>query len=431
MYKKRIIDKKIETLLDAPIAIQIVGPKWCGKTTTGKQFSQSFIDFQDETNKQRYKLLAENNIKLLLEGDKPRLIDEWQEIKAIWNAVRRSVDDSPSNKLEYILTGSVIPPSKEGLHTGTGRFLSLTMKTMSLFESGESTGEVSLASLLDENVNVSAISPLTYSDLAYITCRGGWPRTINLPKEIALEIAKSYVDEVCNKDISVYDGVNRNANLAKAILKAYARHTSTINSDKTLFKDIRSIYGEVSNPTIYEYLEVLKNLYIIDEIAAWNPNIRSKTAIAASSKKSFIDPSIGAAALNCSPKELEFDPETFGLLFENLVARDLSIYISNTGGYLRHYRDRYGVECDTIVHFANGEYGLVQAKLGSSKEEEAIDAMIKIYELIKRNIEENPKDKTLRLPSFMLVVTGGGYAYKVANKGYDNIYVVPLGCLKD
>lgn len=345
--------------------------------------------------------------------------------------MRRRVDDSNQNTLEYILTSSALPLSTEGLHTGTGRIVTLTMKTMSLFESGESSGEVSLRSLLDSNTNVSGISKLTYKDLAYITCRGGWPQTINLPGKRALEVSKSFVDELCNKDMSVYDGVKRDANLARAILKAYARHVSTINSDKTLIEDVKKIYGKVSHTTIYNYLEVLQKLYIIDEISAWKPIIRSKTAISRSSKKSFADPSIAVAALACSPEDLEYDPETFGLLFENLVARDLSIYISNTGGYLQHYRDRYGVECDTIIHFPSGEYGLVQAKLGSSKEEEAIDTMIKIYELIKQNIQNNPKDKTLRLPSFMLVVTGGEYAYKVANKGYDNIYVVPLACLKD
>lgn len=431
MYKKRIIDNKIQTLLDAPIAIQIIGPKWCGKTTTGKHFSKSFIDLQDQVNEKRYKLLAENDIQLLLEGEKPRLIDEWQEIKAIWNAVRRSVDNANQNKLEYILTGSVIPPSTIGLHTGTGRIVSLTMKTMSLFESGESTGSVSLISLLNNQTSISATSKLSYADLAYITCRGGWPRTIQLAKEVALEISKAYVDEVCNKDVSNYDGVSRNPNLTRIILKSYARHISTINSDKALIQDIKSLYGEISDPTIYNYLDVLKRLYIIDEISAWNPNIRSKTAISTSPKKSFVDPSIGAAALNCSPKELEYDPETFGLLFENMVSRDLSIYVANTGGYIQHYRDRYGVECDTIIHFPDGQYGLVQAKLGSNKEVEAIDTMINIYELIKKNIDANPNDKSLRLPSFMLVVTGGQFAYKVTNKGYDNIYVVPLGCLKD
>lgn len=431
MYKKRIIDEKILSLLNAPIAIQIIGPKWCGKTTTAKHFSKSFIDFQDPVNAKRYKLLAENNISLLLEGAKPRLIDEWQEIKTIWNAVRRSVDVGPQNKLEYILTGSVIPPSTDGLHSGTGRIISITMKTMSLFESGESTGDVSLKSLLDKKTHVSGTSKLSYSDLAYIICRGGWPKTISLPKETALTISRAYVDEVCSKDISNYDGVTRNSNLARIILKAYARHTSTINSDKALIQDIKNLYGEVSNPTIYSYLEVFKKLFIIDEISAWNPNIRSKTAILTAPKKSFIDPSIGAAALNCSPKDLEYDPQTLGLLFENMVARDLSIYISNTGGYIQHYRDRYGIECDTIIHFPNGEYGLVQAKLGTSQETEAIATMVKIHQLVEKNMCENPSDKSLRLPSFMLVVTGGQYAYKVENKDYDNIYVVPLGCLKD
>lgn len=431
MYKDRIVDKRIERLLNAPVAIQIIGPKWCGKTTTAKKYSKSFIDLQDQSHAERYKLMADSDIQLLLEGDKPRLIDEWQEIKPIWNAIRRKVDESNHQKLEYFLTGSVIPPTTEGLHTGTGRIVSLSMKPMSLFESGDSKGSVSLHSLLDNQSNISSISKLTYADLAYLTCRGGWPRTINLPKNTALEISKSYVDELCNRDVSNYDGVKRNPLLAKNLLKAYARHVSTIDSDKSLIMDVKNYHGQVSNPTVYDYIDVFKKLFVIDEISAWNPNIRSKTAIMTSPKKSFADPSIGASALNCSPKDLEFDPETFGLLFENLVTRDLGVYISNTGGYIQHYRDRYGVECDTILHFSDGQYALVQAKLGSKKETEAIDTMIKIYELIKKNMTENPNDKSLRLPSFMLVVTGGEYAHKVIDKGYDNIYVVPLGCLKD
>ena len=431
MYKKRIVDLKIKSLLNAPVAIQIVGPKWCGKTTTGKYFSKSFIDLQDQANEKRYKLLAENDIQLLLEGAKPRLIDEWQEIKSIWNAIRRRVDNSNENKLEFLLTGSVIPSTTEGLHTGTGRIITVLMKPMSLYESGESTGEVSLKSLLESSTQVSSISKLSYSDLAYLTCRGGWPRIVNLSKEISLEVSRAYIDEVCNRDISNYDGKKRDPILARNILKAYARQVSTIESDNALIKDVKNLSGEISNPTIYSYIDVLKKLYIIDEINAWNPNIRSKTSINTSPKKSFIDPSIGAAALNCTPKDLEYDPETFGLLFENMVTRDLSIYISNTGGHIRHYRDRYGVECDTIIHFSDGRYGLVQAKLGSSKENEAIDTMIKIYELIKKKIEESPRDKSLRLPSFMLVVTGGEFAYKVSNKGYENIFVVPLGCIRD
>jgi len=431
MYKTRLVDHRIEELLNAPVAIQLKGPKWCGKTTTAKHFSKSFIDLQNPSQGANYKFIAENNITLLLEGDKPRLIDEWQEIKTIWNAVRREVDDSPSKKVKYFLTGSVVPPDTEGLHTGLGRIVGLDMKPMSLFESGESNGSVSLSSLLKADVVVQSHSSLTYSDLAYLTCRGGWPKIINLPPEHALLIAQSYVTELCERDVSRYDGVKRDPLLVKAILKAYSRQISTIDSDAALLRDVRSIYGDVSITTLSTYLNVLKNLFVIDEIPAWNPNIRSKTAISSSPKKSFVDPSIAAAALQCTPKDLELDPETFGLLFENLVDRDLSVYLANRGGHLQHYRDRYGVECDSIVCFPNGEYGLVQAKLGGKKVEEAIDTMLKIASLIEKNKAEHPEDKTLRMPSFMLVVTGTEYAYKVTNKGKESIYVVPLGCLKD
>ncbi len=431
MYKKRMIDQRIEELLNAPVAIQLKGPKWCGKTTTAKHFSESFIDLQSPAQGANYRLIAENNIALLLEGDKPRLIDEWQEIKTIWNAVRREVDDSPSKKVEYFLTGSVVPPDTEGLHTGLGRIIGLDMKPMSLFESGESNGSVSLSSLLKSDLTVQSHSSLTYSDLAYLTCRGGWPKIIDLSPEQALLIAQSYVTELCERDVSRYDGVKRDPLLAKAILKAYSRQISTIDSDTSLFKDVQSIFGDVSQTTLKQYLHVFQSLFVIDEISSWNPNIRSKTAISSSPKKSFVDPSIAAAALQCTPKDLELDPETFGLLFENLVDRDLSVYLANRGGHLQHYRDRYGVECDSIVCFPSGEYGLVQAKLGGKKVEEAIDTMLKIASLIEKNKAEHPEDKTLRMPSFMLVVTGTEYAYKVTNKGKGSIYVVPLGCLKD
>lgn len=430
MYRKRIIDKEITSLLNVPIAIQIVGPKWCGKTTTAKFHSKSFIDLQDPDRSSDYKRIADGSIKLLLEGDKPRLIDEWQEIKQIWNAVRREVDNSQSNKLEYFLTGSVIPPSTEGLHTGVGRIVSLKMRPMSLYESGESNGSVSLKSLLEAKPQINGSSTLTYSDYAYLVCRGGWPRTIDLPREHALKIAKAYTLELCDKDMSNYDNVKRSSDLAEVILRSYSRHVSAIGSTQSVYNDVRNIYGDVSDNTIRSYIEVFRNLYVIDEIPAWNPNIRSKTAISVSAKNSLVDPSIAAAALNCTPKQLEMDPRTFGLLFENLVTRDLSAYVENSGGTLRHYRDRYGVECDTIVNFADGRYGLVQIKLGSGQIDEAINTMKKIHSLIQKNIDENPDDKTLALPSFMLVITGTKYAYKVKDEQYDNIFVVPLGTLK-
>lgn len=430
MYKKRIVDNEIEKLINAPVAIQLVGPKWCGKTTTAKRYSKSFIDLQDPNKALDYKRIADGNIKLLLEGEKPRLIDEWQEIKQVWNAVRREVDQNNSNKLEYFLTGSVIPPEVKGLHTGVGRIISLKMKPMSLYESGESNGLVSLKSLLKKDVKISAKSNLTYSDYAYLTCRGGWPRTINLSEDAALIISKAYVKELCEKDISNYDGVKRNSLLATNVLRAYARQVSSIGTDKSLYNDVRKINGEVSDNTIRNYLDVFKSLFVIDEIPAWNPNIRSKTSITASAKKTLICPSIAAAALNCSPKQLELDPETFGLLFENLCSRDIGIYVEKSGGHIMHYRDRYGIECDTIVKFSDGNYGLVQVKLGSRKIDEAIETMKAIYHLIQKNINENPNDKTLTLPSFMLVVTGTEYAYNVSDKEFDNIYVVPLGCLK-
>jgi len=304
------------------------------------------------------------------------------------------------------------------------------MKPMSLYESGESNGSISLKSLLEKNIKISGKSYLTYSDYAYLICRGGWPKTVFLSKDSALIIFKSYVKELCEKDISNYGGVKRNKVLATNVLRAYSRQVSTIGTDKTLFDDVRRLHGDVSDNTIRNYLEIFKSLFVIDEISAWNPNIRSKTAITSSVKKTLIRPSIAAASFNCSPKELELDPETYGLLFENLCTRYIGVYIENSGGHMMHYRDRYGVECDTIVKFPDGNYGLIQIKLGSSKIDEAVGTMKTIYRLIQKNIVENPNDKTLLLPSFMLVVTGTEYAYHVSDEEYNNIYVIPLGCLK-
>ena len=420
-YINRIVDKVIEDKLKFIGCVVVKGPKWCGKTTTSKQFSKSIIELQDPVEGRKYKEIAENNIKLLLEGENPRLIDEWQIIPDIWNAVRYDIDKKDGKGL-YILTGSVTPNDEEtsDLHSGTGRMAFVTMHPMSLFESGDSNGTISLKDILNNNVTVDGQkSDVSYERLAYLTCRGGWPSAVKITDEtLALKIASEYLDALCETDIKIAKK-NKNPVLTRAIIRAYSRLVCTIEADKTLYTDIRSIYGDVSDPTIMTYLNKLNRLYVTDEVSAWNPNIISKTNVRTAPKKTLVDSSIACAALQCSPKELALDPISFGLLFENLVDRDLKIYASSQGGFLRHYRDRYGLECDQVIHFNNGEYGLIQTKLGTKKVKEATDKLIELRSKIKTN--------NIKEPKFLMVVTGSDIAYTTK----EGVLIVPIGCLRD
>ena len=423
-YVKRIIDKEIKKKLAVMGAVVIKGPKWCGKTTSAKKISKSVIEMQNPEMAENYMELAATKPSLLLEGEKPRLIDEWQIAPTLWNAVRYDVDNT-GRKGQYILTGSATPNdiNDKYLHSGVGRFSFINMKPFSLYESNESNGKISLKDIFDKKVNIDGIrSELTYEKLAYALCRGGWPASLGLDEENALEISKSYIDVLCESDISKVDNVSRNPRLARTILRAYSRQISTIDSDKTLYEDVMSNYAEVTERTIIEYLHALERLYIIEEMDSWNPNIRSKTAIRSSKKKTMVDPSLAVAALGVSPKDLMLDINTFGLLFKNLVDRDLSIYVNGIGGYIEHYRDRYGLECDSVIHLNDGRYGLIEVKLGSMKGiKEAEEHLLKLKSLIEKN-------KKMRKPEFLMIVTGiTDIAYTTNN----DIMVVPIGCLKD
>ena len=427
IYKERIIDKELSKQMKVAGAILIRGPKWCGKTTTCKQRAKSYIELQDEDidmeNSNALKL-AELKPSLLLEGEKPRLIDEWQLAPNLWNTVRHSVDET-GKKGQYLLTGSATPNEKENqnLHSGAGRFAFLNMKTMSLYESGDSNGKISLAEILNGNRKIDGItSDITYERMAFLICRGGWPDIFNIEDEdVSLSIAKNYITAVCESDISRIDGISRNTELARLILRAYARLDSTIESNQTLISDVIANNNNVTDRTINDYLAILKKLYIIDEIPAWNPNIRSKTAIRSTPKKSLVDPSLATAILGISPKELMLDPNTYGLLFENLVDRDLSVYINAIGGTLSHYRDRYGLECDEVAHFDNGKYCLIETKIGSEK---SIDEAEKHFLELEKLIKENGR---LRKPEFLMIITNTKMAYTTKN----GVLVVPIGCLKD
>jgi hypothetical protein len=420
-YIERIVDREIKEKLSIMGAVLIKGPKWCGKTTSSKQIANSVLEMQNPDLQENYMELANTRPSLLLQGEKPKLIDEWQLAPKLWNAVRYAVDKNGIPG-QYILTGSATPIEDDTLHSGVGRFAFITMKTMTLFESGDSNGKISLSEILNGNKNIDGIkTDLNYEKIAYVLCRGGWPNSVNLPEKQSLEIPKNYIDVLCDSDISRVDGVKRNPQLARAILKSYARQVSTIDSNQALFDDIKANYSDVSERTIIDYLDVLKKLYIIEEIEAWNPNIRSKTAIRTSNKKTMIDPSLAVAALGASPEEIMLDIRTYGLLFENLVNRDLSVYVNSIGGTLRHYRDRYNLECDNVIHFNDGRYALVETKLGGTKIKEAEEHLITLRNLI---LENEPK---IGEPEFMMIITGTDMAYTTEK----SVLIVPIGCLKN
>ena len=365
--------------------------------------------------------LADINPGILLKGEVPRLIDEWQIAPKLWDAVRFEVDHR-KDEGQFILTGSAVPADKNLItHTGTGRFSFLLMRPMTLFESLDSTGRVSLKDLFDSK-DVSGTNNLSLDDIAYVCCRGGWPRSISMEKEIALDQAFDYYDAVVNSDISKVDGVSREPTRVKNLMRSYARNVGSQVSNETLKEDmINNDSFSLDTDTVFSYINALKKIFVIDEVPAWNPNLRSKTAIRTSDTRYFIDPSIATAALGLGPNDLINDLNTFGFIFENLCVRDLRVYAESINGNLYHYRDSSSLECDAVIHLRNGSYGLVEIKLGGDKlVEEGADNLIKLKNKLDTSKMKNP--------SFLMVVTAtGDYAYKRS----DEIYVVPIGCLKN
>ncbi len=425
-YIERIIDNQFDLLMEAFGATLILGPKGCGKTTTAKQKANTIIEFQDEEKRANYIDMAENRPSRLLRGKKPVLFDEWQDAPKIWGAIRKDVDDSGETG-QYILTGSSSQTVKTP-HTGTLRIARLKMYPMSLYESSESNGNISLMELFnnkdisDENWE----SDLTVDELVFAICRGGWPRSvINKTENAKLIVAKKLYEQTTHVDISNIDGVKRNPQWADAIMKSYARNICQSTDMKNIFKDARSDTN-MSEPTFFDYVEALQKLFIIEDVEAWCPSIRSKTAIRASKKKNFIDPSLVVAAFGVDPDYFDKDYKTLGFLFESLVIRDLKIYSSEHGGKVSYYRDRYGLEADVVLHLQDGRYALIEIKLGQSEIEEGAQHLLEIERLIK---EYNKKEKQvpLRLPDLKIVITGVKYGYIRP----DGVYVVPIGCLKD
>lgn len=433
-YKNRVADRLLAEKLEAFGAVLIEGPKYCGKTTLASQQAGSILSMADTDTLGQNLALARTNISRLLAGETPRLIDEWQIAPQFWDAVRNEVDKRNEDG-QFMLTGSAVPPKpkkdesgniieEENIHhTGTGRISRLRLRTMSLWESEDSTGDVSLEELFINPDTVDGVSNIDLDRLAYLTCRGGWPKAVLKKSEkAALAQAFDYYDSVVSNDIKRVDDIDRDEELTKRIMRSYARNQGTQATVGTILADIKSNGDErMSDSTVYSYIKALKEIFVIEDSIAWNPNLRSKTAIRTSDTRYFIDPSIATAALGMGPKDLINDMETFGLIFETLAIRDLRVYADALDGKVYHYRDKNNLECDAVIHLRNGSYGLVEVKIGGA-------------ELIKEGAESlktlsSKIDSTrMKTPSFMMVLTGiGKFAYK---RPEDGVLVVPIGCLK-
>lgn len=421
-YKPRISDGLLARKLAGKGAVLIEGPKWCGKTTTAKQQAKSTLDLGDSGVLKQSRQMMDISPKTLLQGDTPRLIDEWQTIPPLWDSIRDEVDKR-SDFSQFILTGSsVLPQADETIHSGTGRFAKLRMRPMTLFESGDSTGEVSISELF----NGKSIEPITCNtdlqQIAFLTCRGGWPMATFLTGEIALDQAFDYVDSVVERDIQRVDGVKRSPERVRLLLRSYARNISQQVSYSTIKADMQSNDSQtLDEDTVADYIKALKRLFVIEDLAAWNPNLRSKSAIRTSDTRHFVDPSIGTASLGLGPNDLMNDLESFGLFFEDLAVRDLRVFAEALDGKLYHYRDSSGLECDTVLHRRNGSYGLIEVKLGGEK-------LINDGMAALRNLADAIDTTRMPKPSFMMVLTAvGQYAYQHP----DGVFVVPISCIRD
>ena len=423
-YKKRIADLLLADKLEAMGAVLIEGPKYCGKTTLASQQANSILYMADPDTKSQNLAMAQTNIKRLLEGETPRLIDEWQLVPQFWDAVRNEVDKRDEDG-QFMLTGSAVPPKQDDIfHSGTGRMAWLKLRTMSLWESGESSGDVSLGALFRNTDTIDGTSNIDIDQLAFLTCRGGWPKaTLKTNRKAALLQAKEYYEAVCRYDVSRVDDVERDPELTKRLMRSYARNQGAQASAGTILADIRANESDnLGENTIYSYIKALKMIFVIEDALAWNPNLRSKTAIRTSDTRYFTDPSIAVAALGLGPEDLVNDLNTFGLFFETLCIRDLRVYADALGGTVYHYRDKSNLECDAVVHLENGSYGLIEIKLGGN---DLINEGAKNLQALANKLDTTKMKK----PAFLMVLTGvGNYAYKRPN---DGVLVVPIGCLKD
>jgi predicted AAA+ superfamily ATPase len=420
-YRARIADDNLKRKLEGKGAVLIEGPKWCGKTTTAEQLAASVLYMDDPERKQQNITMSEINPKRLLQGETPRLIDEWQLAPKLWDAIRFEVDHR-GELGQFVLTGSAVPPdTKEITHSGTGRFTWLTMRPMSIYESGDSSGDVSLKDLFD-GVPVDGCSNLSFERLAFLVCRGGWPQAVDMRDEIALDQATDYLDAVIHSDINRVDNVQKNAEQVRRFMRSYARNQGSQTPNTVLAQDVAANDGaKIGDDTIGQYTSALRKIFVIEDMPAWNPNLRSKTAIRSSDTRYFVDPSIAVAALGIGPNDLINDLNTFGFLFETLCVRDLRVYADALNGSVYHYRDKDGQECDAVIHLRNGKYGLIEIKLGGDK---LINEGVKSLKAMEAKIDTGRMNN----PSFLMVLTGtGDYAYRRP----DGVYVVPIGALKN
>lgn len=421
-YRKRVADKLLKEQLESAGVVLIQGAKWCGKTTTAENMAASVLYMDTPSTIRSNLMLAENDPEFLLQGETPRLIDEWQLAPQLWDTARFVVSHR-GKPGQLIFTGSAVPADMSKVtHTGTGRYACLTMRPMTLWESGESNGSVSLDSLFSDSFKSVAATNMQLEELAFILCRGGWPGTLELERQAGLRQAINYIEAVCHSDISRADNVSRDADFALRLMRSYARHQGSQISNSMIYKDLVSNEdGSMSEETISAYLTALKKIFVIEDMPAWNPNLRSKTAIRTSDTRYFVDPSIAAAALGLGPRDLMYDLNTYGLLFETMAVRDLRVYAESLDGRVYHYRDHNGLECDTVIHLRNGHYGLIEIKLGGDT---LIDEGAQTLKKLAKKIDTT----RMHTPSFLMVLTAvGAYAYQRP----DGVLVVPITCLRD
>ncbi|WP_026659678.1 ATP-binding protein [Butyrivibrio sp. AC2005] len=433
-YIKRIIDDEIDRKMSAFNAVSIVGPKGCGKTRTAKERCKTAIEFQDEEKRDGYMNIAETSPRLFLKNDKPILFDEWQDAPKIWGTIRKDCDDNPDSVGEYYLTGSS-SKKVDTPHTGTGRITELTMLPMTLFETGESNGKVSISRIIKDNeYDIDGCDcAIELEELFFAVCRGGWPRCMALKSPSAkLEIAKDYFNQIYQKDVSAFDKTKRNPEWVRTLLWSYARNMATTAKKTNIYADVKASFS-VSDVTLSSYVDVLEQLFVIKDIDAWTPQIRSKTAIRAAKKHLFVDPSIGLAALGVNPDYFNKDLDLFGHAFENMILRDLIVYAEAHNARILHYTDDMGLEADAIYQFEDGDYALIEIKTGTNRIPEAEASLLKFRDLIRKYNEEaekNPKHPRpkYREPSALIVICATAtMAYTTEN----GVKIIPVGCLRD
>lgn len=418
-YLSRLCDTELQLALKSAGAVLIEGAKWCGKTSTANNAAKSVVYMQDPDNTQSYQVMADTKPSLLLKGNNPRLIDEWQVAPVLWDAVRFEVDKRAERGL-FILTGSAVPPENVTAHTGTGRISRMIMRPMSLFESLESNGLISIGALFnDKQKETNAISDLSIEKIAFLICRGGWPASIGQEKETALRMARDYVEAIIHQDISRVDNIEKNPERVRLLLRSLARNISTTANYQTIKQDIEATDISISDKTIGTYINALRRIFVVEDINAWSPSLRSKTAIRTSEKRHFVDPSLATAVMRINPEGVLADFEYFGFLFESLCTRDIRIYAQANDADVFHYRDKTGLEADLIIRQRNGKWAAIEIKLGNKQIEEAAQNLL----TLRAKIDEEKMGKD----SFLMIVTGGQYAYQ----RNDGIWVVPIGCLRD